>query len=154
MINLIRKEIPLVENFQVQNFGERPRNKRSSPKFNFYDFNLKYAWVKSSTDYLKLNLFRSADDFKNNYNFRVKDANENEVDLRVIEEQEWATNASSLDWSKSISPSWSIRNTAHFTQYNIEESNDIGLGKKTQAWESTSYDKKPFWGRFRCQIEK
>ena len=114
----------------VQSFSERVNDRKNDPNFTFYDVNAKYQYRNNKNDIFAINFYRSGDDVNNTFRTAIMDANQNELKLIGIDNEDWSNTAASMQYSKNLSSKIRLNSTAYFTQYANEELNDIKLDKK------------------------
>ena len=115
---------------QIQLFGEKIRNKRSDPQFNFYDLNLGMVIQANKRNDIEINGFNSKDEFVNQYKTSVQDKNENKVGLKIDENQDWTNSAGSIIWNHKIRNNLILKTRAYYSEYVNNEDNRITLDKK------------------------
>lgn len=118
------------DNVTVSNFGRRIEGNKSDPNFNFYDFNANYTYNDTNDLSVKLNLYRSHDEFTNDNKIDIKDDRQDKVDIILNQRQKWTTTASSVMWTQPLSESIKLNTRAHYTNYQNVNKNDIEIEKK------------------------
>jgi len=120
----------VLEDRKVNSFQDDYNSTQSNPSFKFYDANVKYLLKTSKKSSFSFNFLLSDDAVINAYNINIKDNNQNELQQRINENQDWSTFSSSILWDHTLSTSSSLHTRLFYTDYQSSRINRIYLNKK------------------------